>query len=243
MGVLESLAEAARRFGSPEELAKIIDHTLLRPHASVDDALRTIEETARYGFHCAMLNPYHILRVHREAEQAGVRLCSVVGFPAGFQPPESKVSEAAWVAEYVDEVDVVANISAALAGDFGLVEEELSAIVDETRERGVKTIKVIVEAPLLDDNTLALIVQAAKRAGAEYVKTSTGVYSKGGDVFTVLRLSELARPLGLRVKAAGGIRNAVDALLAVASGADRIGTSSGPQVVESFRRLLGAGEA
>jgi len=243
MGVLESLAEAARRFGGPEELARIIDHTLLQPSASVDDALRVVEEAQRYGFHCAMLNPYHVLRVHREAGQAGVRLCSVAGFPAGFQPPESKAAEVAWVAEYVDELDIVANISAALAGDLGLVEEELAALVEEARGRGVRVVKVIVEAPLLDDNTLALIVQAVKKAGADYAKTSTGVYSKGGDVFTVLRLSSLAKPLGLRVKAAGGIRNAVDALLAVASGADRIGSSSGPSIIESFRKLTGAGEA
>ena len=101
--------------------------------------------------------------------------------------------------------------------------------------------KVIVEAPLLGDDELKIIVEASGRAGADYVKTSTGVYSKGGDPYTVMRLHSLAEPLGLKVKAAGGIRTGVDALLAIAAGASRIGTSSGPRVVESYRRLLGEG--
>ncbi len=242
MEVLESLAEAARRFGSPEKLASIIDHTLLSPSAGLEDALRVIDEASKHGFYCAMLHPYHIIRVHREAGGAGVRLCSVVGFPGGFHPPDAKLAELAWVAEYVEEVDVVANISAAVAGDLALVEQELAAIVEDARERGVKIVKVIVEAPLVDDNTLGLLVAAAAKAGADYVKTSTGVYSKGGDVYTVLRLASHAKRHGLKVKAAGGIRTGIDALLAVASGAHRIGTSRGPQVIESFARLIGAGE-
>jgi len=143
------------------------------------------------------------------------------------------------VGEVVEEVDVVANIQAARAGDQGGLLEELGAVVEEARGLGVKVVKVIVEAPLVDDDTLALLVDAASRAGADYVKTSTGVYSRGGDVFTVLRVSSLAAPRGLRVKAAGGIRNAVDALLALASGAERIGSSRSIDVIESYKVILG----
>jgi len=238
-GVLASLEEQARRFDSPEKLASVIDHTMLSPSAGVEDALRTVEEASRYGFHCAMLSPYHAVRVADAARDLGVRLCSVVGFPGGFQGAEAKAAEARYVGEVVEEVDVVANIQAARAGDQGGLLDELGAVVEEARGLGVKVVKVIVEAPLVDDDTLALLVDAAARAGADYVKTSTGVYSKGGDVFTVLRVSSLAAPRGLKVKAAGGIRNAVDALLALASGADRIGSSKSIEVIESYKVILG----
>ncbi len=240
MSLLASLEEQARRFDSPEKLASVIDHTLLDPGAGQDAALRVVEEASRYGFHCAMLSPYHVVRVRDAAESLGVRLCTVVGFPSGFQHGEAKAAEIRYVSGSVEEIDVVANIQAALAGEISYVEEEVAGLVEEAREAGVKVVKVIVEAPLLDDDTLASIVRAVSRAGADYVKTSTGVYTKGGDVFTVLRVHQLAAPLGLRVKAAGGIRNAVDALLALASGADRIGTSSGPRVVESYKVILGS---
>ena len=237
-GLLESLEEVAARYRDPGELAAVIDHTLLQPGAGVDEALRVVEEASRYGFHCAMLSPYHAVRVAGEARSLGVRLCTVIGFPAGYSHGEAKLAELRYVSGSVEEVDIVANVQAALAGDIGYVAEELRELVEAARELGVGVVKVIVEAPLLDDNTLALLVDAVARSGADYVKTSTGVYSKGGDVYTVLRVSQLARPRGLRVKAAGGIRTGIDALLALASGADRLGTSSGPQVVESYGRLL-----
>ncbi len=237
-GLLESLEEIAAKYRDPGELAAVIDHTLLSPGAGVDDALRVVEESRRYGFHCAMLSPYHAVRVAGEARSLGVRLCTVVGFPAGYSHGEAKLAELRYVSGSVEEVDIVANVQAALAGDVGYVAEELRELVEASRELGIGVVKVIVEAPLLDDNTLALLVDAVARSGADYVKTSTGVYSKGGDVYTVLRVSQLAQPHGLRVKAAGGIRTGIDALLALASGADRLGTSSGPQVVESYKRLL-----
>ncbi len=237
-GILESLEEVAARYRDPRELAAVIDHTLLSPGAGLDEALRVVEETHRYGFQCAMLSPYHVVRVADEAKSLGVRLCTVVGFPSGYSHGEAKLAELRYVAGYVEEVDIVANVQAALAGDIGYVEEELRELVSAARELGVATVKVIVEAPLVDDNTLALLVGAVARSGADYAKTSTGVYSKGGDVYTVLRVSQLAKPHRLKVKAAGGIRTGIDALLALASGADRLGTSSGPQVVESYMRLI-----
>ncbi len=238
-GILGSLEEQLRRFDSPEKLASVIDHTLLAPNAGLEDALRVVEETVKYGFHCAMLTPYHVVRTARTAEDLGVRLCTVIGFPGGFQAGEAKRAEIQAVAGLVEEVDIVANIQAAKAGDQALIEGELSGLVEEAREAGVKTVKVIVEAPLLDDDTLALLVKSVAEAGADYAKTSTGVYSKGGDVFTVLRVAQLAKPLGLKVKAAGGIRNAVDALLALASGADRLGSSSSVKIIESYKVIVG----
>ncbi len=238
-GILYSLERIAREYDDPSKLARVIDHTLLSPSAGVDDALRVVEEASRYGFHCAMLAPYHVARVARAARDLGVPLCTVVGFPGGFQSVQAKVAEIEDVASLVEEVDVVANVQALAAGDAEYVGSELEALVGEAREAGVRTVKVIVEAPLLDDNTLALAVELVAKAGADYVKTSTGVYSKGGDVYTILRVRHFAEKHGIPVKAAGGIRTGLDALLALASGASRIGSSSGPRIVESYKRLLG----
>lgn len=237
-GLLEHLTSVARSL-TPEKLASMIDHTLLNPLSTTDKALRLIEETARHGFACAMVPPSLVRHVHPYARDAGVRLCTVIGFPSGFIPGEAKAVEARLVSGFVDELDVVAPLWAAAEGDYSYVVEELSTIIEEARGSGVKIVKVIVEAPLVDDEALVLLVKASKEAGADFVKTSTGVYSKGGDPATVLRLSSVAKPHGLEVKAAGGIRTGLDAVLAIAAGASRIGTSSGVRVLESFRELIG----
>ncbi len=236
---LEDLLSRAAKEIPAEKMASLIDHTLLKPTSRLDDVLRVIEETQRYGFRCAIIPPSLVYRAKSYASETGVDLCTVVGFPAGFAPAEAKREEANIIAEYVSEADIVAPLWAAVEGDYGYVKEELAALVETLREGGVKIVKIIVEAPLVDDNTLHILVKASKEAGADFVKTSTGVYSKGGDPNTVLRLYTAAKPYGLRVKAAGGIRTGIDALLAIISGAERIGTSSGPKVIESYRRLIG----
>ncbi|MCE4601649.1 MAG: deoxyribose-phosphate aldolase [Desulfurococcales archaeon] len=215
----------------PEDLAKMIDSTLLKPTARARDALELVREAASMGFHCAMLPPTLVEDARREAEELGVRLCSVTGFPSGMHPLKAKLAEVQHLASLgVVEVDVVPNLATG---------EDLEALVEGARQAGVKVVKVIVEAPIQDDASLARLVEAASRAGADYVKTSTGVYSKGGDYDTVHRLHMLAAPRGLRVKAAGGIRNGLQAILAIAAGASRIGTSSGAGVLRSYRELVG----
>ena len=217
----------------------MIDSTLLKQTTSIEDALSLIEDASGYGFKCVMLPAPLVLRVKDAAESLGVSLCTVVGFPSGFQPAEAKIAELRSVSSYVDEVDVVAPLWAAASGSFEYIIDELSEIVETAREEGVKTVKVIVEAPLFKDNDLQLLIDAVKRAGADYAKTSTGVYTKGGDPITVMRVAEYAKPLGLKVKAAGGIRTGLDALLAIAAGADRIGTSSARSVLLSYAELVG----
>jgi len=236
--LLSHLERVARGL-TPEKLASMIDHTLLKPFSRLDDAVRLIEEASRHGFACAMVPPTLVRQASVYAQDAGVRLCTVIGFPSGFQPLEAKLEELRLVGDAVEEVDVVAPLWAAAEGDKDSVARELAAIVEEARGLGVRLVKVIVEAPLAGDRALSIMVEAAREAGAYCVKTSTGVYSKGGDPATVLRLYSLAKPHGLRVKAAGGIRTGLDALLAIAAGASRIGTSSGVKVLESFRRMVG----
>lgn len=237
-GLIEALARVAREYGSAERLASVIEHTMLSPNKGVKEAMRIVDESSSYGFACAVLTPYHATKVAGYARDKGVELCAVIGFPGGFQPVSAKRAEIMHVASLVSGVDIVANIQALVDGDPG-VAEELGELVDYAREAGVGHVKIIVEAPLLDDEALARAVEAVAEAGADYVKTSTGVYSKGGDPVTVLRTFQHAEGYGLKVKAAGGIRTALDALLALAAGAARLGTSSGPRVVETLERLTG----
>ena len=232
---LESIAKVM----SIRDLASRIDSTILSPTAGIDQVYTLIEDASGFGFNCAMVPPPLAVRARDAADSLNVKLCTVIGFPSGFQPGEAKISEIRLVSDSVREIDVVAPLWAAASGEPEYVVDELSEIVGYARDSGIETVKIIVEAPLVDDNTLDFLVETAKRAGADYVKTSTGVYSKGGDPSTVLRLSELAKPRGLKVKAAGGIRTALDALLAISAGADRIGTSSAKRIILDYARLTG----
>ncbi|MFN4045723.1 MAG: deoxyribose-phosphate aldolase, partial [Acidilobaceae archaeon] len=163
------------------------------------------------------------------------------GFPSGFSGLRAKIVEVEEALSHgAVEVDVVANFTLARSGLVGELLGELSAIVDVARSYGA-LVKVIVEAPLHSDGELEVLVEASSRAGAHFVKTSTGVYSKGGDPWTVYRLYRLASPRGLKVKAAGGVRGYFDALLALAFGADRVGTSSAGQVIGSMLKFKGEG--
>ncbi|MEB3862220.1 MAG: deoxyribose-phosphate aldolase [Desulfurococcales archaeon] len=209
----------------------MIDSTLLKPTAKARDALELVREAASLGFHCAMLPPTLVGHVRREAEELGVRLCSVAGFPSGMHPLRVKIAELEHLASLgVEEVDIVPSLATG---------EDIEALVKVAREAGVRVVKVIVEAPLQGDDSLERLVEASYRAGADYVKTSTGVYSKGGDYETVRRLHRIAGPRGLKVKAAGGIRDGLQAILAITAGASRIGTSSGARVLRSYRELVG----
>ncbi len=224
---------------SVEGLASMIDNTKLTPTISYDEVVRLVEETSKFRFKCAMLPPTYIPRVFDIAKTLNVPLCTVIGFPSGYQPAEAKRSEILYVSEYVEEIDIVAPVWAAKTGDYAYVVEELAMLVDVAKENGIKTVKIIVMAPLVNDSVLNQLVEASYKAGADFVKTSTGVYSKGGDPRTVLRLSEIAQNYNLKVKAAGGIRTAIDAILAIASGAQRIGTSSARNIIEDYKTLMG----
>jgi len=231
---VRSLLEAAlRAAGSREDLASLIDATLLSPSASVEEVRRLVEEAADEGYACVVTTPLHLREVASEAGRLGVRLCSVIGFPLGSHPLDAKLAEAKEALESgAEELDVVP----ALWKDADYVESEVARIVELARSYGAK-VKVILEAPLQGDEKLRRLVEASRRAGAWMVKTSTGVYSKGGDPLTVSRLAALAKPAGLGVKASGGIRTALDALLAIGAGADRVGTSSARKVLDTLGGL------
>ncbi len=229
----QAIHELVRKLGiSRDRLASMIDATILSPTATLEDYRRLISDVASGGFHCAMMPPQAALLLAREASSSGVMLCSVVGFPYGYEPVEHKVGLLEALAEGgVGEVDAVANLSLVLSGEWGRVEEEVSSLADAARSAGVK-LKLIVEAPVLSDEQLARLASIARGARVDYLKTSTGVISKGGDPYTVARLYRVAG--GVPVKAAGGIRTGYDALMAIAAGAARIGASSYRRIVETL---------
>ena len=230
MDVRSLLERALSAVASREELAARLDSTLLSPTASAEDYLALVREAADLGFRAAVVPSAAVPLVAREAERLGVRLVAVVGFPLGAVPLKAKLAELDFVlGAGASEVDLVPWIAAPRERLY----EEISRVVDAARRRGAR-VKVIVEAPLVGDGRLRELVEASAAAGAEFVKTSTGVYSKGGDPATVARLAAMAKPLGLKVKAAGGVRTALDALLAIGAGADVIGTSSARRVIDSF---------
>ena len=228
--VARILEAALKRVSGREDVASMIDATILSPTATESDVERLVEEAANEGYACVVTTPLHVVSVARRAEGLGVNLCSVVGFPLGSHPLEAKLAEARAALEAgASELDLVP----ALWRGVGYVEEEVKAVVEVAREAGAR-VKVIVEAQLWDDERLRGLVEAAARAGAWMVKTSTGVYTKGGDPYTVSRLYRVAEPYGLHVKASGGIRTGLDALLAVGAGASRVGTSTPGKVLATL---------
>ena len=210
------------------ELAKTIDHTLLKPDATAAQILKVCEEALTYHFASVCVNPSRIALVAEALKGSDVTPCCVVGFPLGAIPSESKAAEAAVaVKNGAREVDMVINIGAAKDGDWALVESDIAAVKAAC---GEAKLKVIIETCLLTDEEKVQACLAAKRANADFVKTSTG-FSKGGA--TVGDVALMRRTVGpeMGVKASGGIHNRAEALAMLEAGATRIGASSGIAIV------------
>lgn len=238
-GLARLAADLWCRLGKPN-LPSMVDATLLDPTRPPADSASLVEEASRLGAYCALVPPSHVADdvVRGFAERLGVRLCSVAGFPYGYQPVEVKAGEVSRLASLgVEEVDYVIDVSRAVAGDLDYLEREVREAARAAAEAGVR-LKLIVEAPVVSDDVLEYLVGVAADAGVYMVKTSTGVIAKGGDPLTVSRLHAIASRRGLPVKAAGGIRTALDALLAVAAGASRIGASAYRRIIEEYGYIV-----
>lgn len=215
----------------PADIASFIDHTLLKPEASEADVLKVCAEAAEYGFKSVCVNPIWVKTVTTALKGSGVLACSVVGFPLGATPTDVKSFEARGaVLDGADEVDMVINIAAALAGDKGALVEDIAAVA-ETVHAGGAILKVIIETALLTDEQKVLACQAAVEAGADFVKTSTGFNGGGATVHDVALMRRTVGP-DLGVKASGGVRSLADAQAMIAAGATRIGASSGIAIVK-----------
>ncbi len=210
------------------ELAKYIDHTLLKPDATAAQIQKICDEAKEHHFASVCVNPSRIALVARELEGSGVTPCCVVGFPLGAIPAESKAAEAAVaVKNGAREVDMVINIGAAKDGDWATVEQDIAAVKAACAPA---KLKVIIETCLLTDEEKVQACLAAKAAHADFVKTSTG-FSKGGATVSDVRLMRKTVGPEMGVKASGGIHNRAEAEAMIEAGATRIGASSGIAIV------------
>ncbi len=224
-----------------DRVAKLIDHTLLRPEATRDDIQRLCEEARKYGFMSVCVNPTYVRQAREALRGTPIKVCAVVGFPLGAQPSEIKALEARRaIREGAQEIDMVINIGALKGKDEALVLKDIRAVVEACREARALS-KVILETALLTDEEKVRGCELAMKAGADYVKTSTGFSSKGATVEDVALMSRTVAPRKLGVKAAGGIRTYADLLKMVQAGATRVGASSSVKIMEEALRAAGAG--
>ncbi len=215
-----------------EQLAKLIDHTLLKPDATKDDIKRLCEEAKKYGFWSVCVNPAYVSLATEILAETDVKVCSVVGFPLGANAPEVKALEAERaVNDGASEIDMVINVGALKSRDYELVKEDIRKVVERAKARRDTVVKVIIETGLLTEDEKVLACRLVKESGADFVKTSTGFNAPGATVDDVkLMRSVVGSDFG--VKASGGIRTYRDAAKLVEAGANRIGTSSGIAIIE-----------
>ena len=212
------------------ELAKYIDHTLLRTDAQRADVAKLIEEAKAYHFASVCVSPIWVSYVSEALRDTGIKTCTVIGFPQGATPSAVKAFETKQaVADGADEVDMVIAVGRLKDGDDAYVKADIEAVVQAAG--GKVLTKVIIETCLLTDEEKRRACLLAKEAGADFVKTSTG-FAAGGATAADVRLMRESVGEAMGVKAAGGIRSRADAEAMLAAGATRLGTSSGVKIVE-----------
>ena len=209
-------------------IASMIDHTLLKPEATPAQVEKLCAEAAEYHFASVCVNPVYIPLAARLLDGTGVKVCCVVGFPLGAIAPEQKAAEAASCAAMgAEELDMVIHVGAAKAGDWALVQRDIAGVVKAAAGR---TVKVIIETCLLTDEEKVKACEAAKAAGADFVKTSTGFSTGGATTHDIALMRKTVGP-EMGVKASGGIRDYATAMAMIEVGANRIGASAGIEIV------------
>jgi len=250
--LIEKLAEALSRasqpgaaFGSVEiplnpelqKLARLIDHTLLRADGTQFQVERLCHEALRFGFAVACVNPVWVPLASRLLRGSNVRVGTVAGFPLGASTTMQKRAEA-WTAicAGAQEIDMVMNIGAAKSGELCRVESDIRGVAEICREGGA-VLKVILENAYLTDEEKVAACRIAEKAGADFVKTSTGFGPSGATPADVRLMRQTVSP-SVGVKAAGGIRTLNDALRMLEAGANRLGTSAGVAILQEAAGLL-----
>ena len=208
---------------------KLIDHTLLKQDASPEQIMQLCDEAKKFHFMSVCVNPAYVPLAAEYLKESDVKVCTVIGFPLGMNLTKTKVDEAILaVKEGANEVDMVINVGMLKAGHDDYVREEIREI-KQAVGRGV-VLKVIIESCLLNNEEIVRACLAAKQAGADFVKTSTGFSTGGATVEAVKLMRETVGP-DMGVKASGGIRTHEDLLAMVDAGANRIGTSNGTKII------------
>ncbi|WP_374722210.1 deoxyribose-phosphate aldolase [Peribacillus tepidiphilus] len=209
--------------------AKMIDHTLLKAEATQEQIIKLCAEAKKYGFASVCVNPVWVKTATEELKGSDVKVCTVIGFPLGSNTPETKAFEAKNAIENgATEVDMVINIGALKDKNDELVERDIRAVVDTAK--GKALVKVIIETCLLTVEEKVRACELAVKAGADFVKTSTGFSTHGATVEDVALMRKTVGP-DIGVKASGGVRDLNDLKSMVEAGANRIGTSSGVKIM------------
>ncbi len=207
-------------------LAKYIDHTILKAVATKQDVTKLCAEAAQYGFASVCVNPFWVSLCADLLKGSGVKVCTVIGFPLGANASKVKAFEAELaIKEGADEVDMVINIGALKSGMLDVVKEDIAAVREASKG---KTLKVIIETSYLTEEEKKTVCKICAECGVDFVKTSTGFSDAGAKAEDVKLMAEAS---GLAVKASGGIRGKEDALKMIEAGASRLGTSAGVKIV------------
>lgn len=208
-----------------DQLAALIDHTLLKPEATPEDVIALLREAEELGTYSLCVSPSML------PLETTVKVATVCGFPSGQHASSVKAAEAAdSAAKGADEVDMVINVGLARAGEFAAVEQDIRAVREAAPAPVV--LKVIIESAALTDEQIVAVCEAAERAGADFVKTSTGFHPAGGATEHAVQLMRSTVGDRLGVKASGGIRTREAAEAMVAAGASRLGLSSSRAILE-----------
>jgi deoxyribose-phosphate aldolase len=227
---------------TPQQIALLIDHTLLKPEATPDEIRKLCDEALNYGFASVCVNPWNVPQAAELLRGSVVKVCTVAGFPLGATFPEVKAFEAQQSLEHgAQEIDMVINIGALKSGLRDAVTADIRGVVDSAH-RGRGICKVILETALLTREEKVEASLAAKDAGADFVKTSTG-FSISGATPDDVRLIRETIGTSTGIKAAGGVRTLEDLLKMVEAGATRIGASAGVKIIEQARSGKAAGSA
>ncbi|MGP8156978.1 MAG: deoxyribose-phosphate aldolase [Candidatus Acidiferrales bacterium] len=223
---------AAFKAGSPAaHIARLIDHTLLKPDATPEEIRKLCEEALHYGFASVCVHPWNVPQAAELVRGSAVRVTTVVAFPLGATLPRVKIFEAEEAIKVgAEEIDMVINIGALKSGQIEAVEADIRGVVEACHRAGA-ICKVILETALLTSEEKVRGSLAAKSAGADFVKTSTG-FGPGGATPEDVRLIRATVGPGMGIKAAGGVRTLEDLRKMVEAGATRIGSSAGVKIVE-----------
>lgn len=212
------------------ELNKYIDHTNLKPTATMRDIEKLCDEAIRYKFASVCVNPYYVSLTHELLKGTNINVCTVIGFPLGQNTTSTKAYEAIEaINNGADEIDMVINIAALKNGDYDYVKEEIEEIRDSIDG---KVLKVIIETCYLTDNEISKMTEICNDTFANYIKTSTGFGLRGASIDDLKIINKSKNEI-LEIKASGGIKNYEDANKFIEEGATRIGTSSSVEIMNN----------
>ncbi len=211
-----------------KEIAKYIDHTLLKPDANIKDIEKLCNEADNYNFVSVCVNPHYIKYCAEKLKDSAVKVVSVIGFPLGANTTEIKKAEVIQaVKDGADELDMVINIGSLKSGDYENVFRDIKSVVEIAEG---KCVKVIIETCLLTESEKIKACKLSKKAGANFVKTSTGFSSNGATIEDVKLMKKVVGEK-MQVKASGGIHSYEEAIAMIEAGASRLGASAGVKIV------------